>query len=89
MKDHVGRKSARKEKQFDVGDELLVENGTDFNNNRKRAAFDSYFYGNIRVIKAVYPRYELISSAGRITRKQIPSQKLVSYWKRPAQLLKH
>lgn len=71
------KKSKKKEKKFDVGDEMMVEHGPVFNKTSKRAAFESYSYGPCRVTNADHLRYELVSSTGQVTRQGIHSVRLV------------
>lgn len=84
------RKSTRKEKKFAVGDEVLVDHGPDCNKIRKWAAFESYF---ISTVRALWPKLITCGTSWLLlrgaSRQGINSQRLVPYWKRPTQLLRH
>lgn len=82
------RKSARKEKKFEVGDEKLVAHGPAFSKTHNWAAFQLYFYRLYRVTIADHPRYELVSYAGRLIFSGIQSRRLALYGNRTARLLK-
>ena len=68
--------------QCKVGDQFLVVLGS-FYGAAKFPAFKSKYKGPYRVIDSKHPRYGLVSSTGKHTRKPIHARQLKKYRERP------
>lgn len=64
---------------FEVGDMVLVANGTVFT-TAKWPAFKPNFYVSIMVVSAKHPRHELLLSAGKRSRSMVNDQLCVRYY---------
>lgn len=76
------RGEERAARKFVVGDLVLVAHGEYLAKGVLKPAFKSAFYGPCQVVAAHHPRYELVSSTGRRTRKWIHARRIVKYYSR-------
>jgi len=70
---------SKQTQKFQVGDLVLVAHGKALNPAVKWPAFKSVYYGPCRVVRESHPRYSLVSSHGRTSRKDIHARRLVKY----------
>jgi len=79
-------KKPKKDKEFEIGQRVLVAHGRAFTTTSKWPVFTSKYYGPCTIVGAQHPRYVLKSSSGRFTRKSIHARRLLTYQERPEHL---
>ena len=85
------RKSKRmmfvSQRQFNVGDQVLVARGTAMGGLLKWPLRESKYYGPFRVVRAKHPRYTLLSPGLRYSRRDIHARRLIPFIQKPAHLM--
>lgn len=70
-------------REFRVGEEVLVAKGVALNPAQKWPALSSKFYGPCRIVRAYHPRYHLVSTHGRNSRRAIHARRLMPFNRKP------
>jgi len=80
-------KQSKEDKEFEVGDKVLIAHGRAFTGTSKWPVFTSKYYGPCSIVRKMHPRYVLVSASGRYTRQSIHARRLLKYRERPQHLL--
>lgn len=68
--------------KFTILDLVLVARGSSLRKVGKWPAFKSIFYSPCQVVGGIHPRYELVSSSGKRSRRPIQAIRLKKYHSR-------
>ena len=84
LRQNQDRKVSGKERRYDVGDMVLLAKGKSL--TAPTRVFSTKYQGPFRVTEVGHPRYHLVSSGGRHSRKPIHARRLIPYILRPSHL---
>lgn len=72
-------KEEQKVRKYKVGEKVLVAHGPSLNRAVKWPALKPKYFGPCTITKEKHPRYEMVSSTGKVTRSAIHARRLKPY----------
>lgn len=69
-------------RKFEDGELVLVAHGETLKKGGIWPVFQPILYGPCLIVAAIHPRYELVSSTGKSTRRPVHTRRLVRYHSR-------